>query len=636
MSQSLEPGAWYISFDPSTMYLSQELSTVLFTIIRLALQLSSVLLISHIASRTYNLTYQERINGGFLNGISYLFFTEFQRNRKHVRGRLYVALTLTISVALTFLPTLLSKLYPVKPTFLPSSMQELDVAHQFIKTTNIAPGQTSVENILFSMGIQLNGSVFDRYVAPVPRQEPCQPFPNIKSNSTVLCVDDKVSIGGFPKDNQSLFAGYRHDGIGFDKPLNAIHAGSQFKYFNLSNLANEYTTVDMFRNTAQVFAGDLQDMDAPGSNSIAACFLRGDSINRCIRHSLGYFLSEKFNLYLISRRAFSQTHHQILDQIYDFNNPQNIDPHVNVTFDCKIFPTSTLETMCRQLNSLGAPPLSQVFSMQKRTRDSDGTTRWDIITTYVGYFVPSDLKRRRYTLAMEAFHIEVNITSYNTTINQEKAMEVTRGLHSFLSFMGQEVFETTHTVDEVEAELAYDRSWLDRGFSDDDIRNLTNFIILGTLLNNGTIMLQTPLLLANIPNLAVGLLLGSALLMVVLGFVSSRKIDSAVRDPLTEMFPMVLAPKNQPSDEPKNFVISLWLRFRYFFRKRRVANIALLPQTDGYASDNNNDATSDRTIKMFRLHMEIDGESKEDAIQMLERVRSSEDNVSSQQSLAIV
>lgn len=74
------------------MYHNQEESAFLLTVIQLALQISTIFPISHLASRTYNLTNLEGINGGFLDRVNYIFFTKFPSRRQEYLGRFYVAL----------------------------------------------------------------------------------------------------------------------------------------------------------------------------------------------------------------------------------------------------------------------------------------------------------------------------------------------------------------------------------------------------------------------------------------------------------------------------------------------------------------------------------------------------------------
>jgi hypothetical protein len=175
------------------MYLTQGQSTFLFTVVRLGLQSASLFLIAHIASRTYNVTYLERINGGVLSRINYLCFSKFPSRRKHHLGRFFVALTLVITTALTYLPTLLSSVFPVRPTFLESNQQPFHVpATKVLKPTSLSPGHTTVEDILLGMGLSLNGSEFKSYSAKPSALQPCHQMKDVDTN---VCPPDGGEYG---------------------------------------------------------------------------------------------------------------------------------------------------------------------------------------------------------------------------------------------------------------------------------------------------------------------------------------------------------------------------------------------------------------------------------------------------------
>ncbi|KAF9978653.1 hypothetical protein BGZ73_001306 [Actinomortierella ambigua] len=243
--------------------------------------------------------------------------------------------------------------------------------------------------------------------------------------------------------------------------------------------------------------------------------------------------------------------------------PDFIDPSINTTLDCSRLPTLTFKTMCTQINSLGAPPTYGIYSMQNMSVDSNERIHWDIITTRL-----EALNNKSVVLNLEAFHLDVGAELYNSQIDIGKA---TRALNSsslsLTQFSGRETFEATYFVPMKEVSL-YDHAWINWGFSQEDIGNMTKFLIGGTLLNSGVLMMQSPELLANISDIAVILLVGTSVVIAVLGWFVSRGVDSTVRDPITEVLPKVLDYKQRRKPKETTFPSLRYLR---------VANLTLVP-----------------------------------------------------------
>lgn len=579
LSLFLPPSPHPLLLHLSAMYLTQGVSALLFTIIRTALQMSIIFLISHLASRTRNLTYQERINGGSLNSINYLLFTKFSPRRQHLLGRFYVALALVITFALNLLPTLLSDIYPVLPTFLPSNLKELDIFTAFVKTTSLEPNKTSVENILFNMGVPLNGSVFDSYVASPAERLPCRNF-----QSTVYCANETFTFGGIYYDEYSLALGLR--GVdGLSRMRNwTTPTGESFDYFNTTDSMGSYGLAEMFVNAGEAETDNFYDMSYSSPRSLETCLIRNSKDHRCVRHSLGYLLSKTSRIFLITRRVYTLTIARELNITFNTTIPTFIDPSVNTTLDCSRLPTSTLETMCRQINSLGAPPLYRLYTIQQQSIDQNGRLHWDVINTRLNIQLSSNaISNNTFLLVLEAFHLDVGVEYYNSTMEQKKGYLAVKGDNiAYLRVRGRETFETTYIVPKRTVGF-YNHSWVDWGFSKEDIHNLTDFLQGGTMLNSGTLMMRTPELLANISDLAVGLMLGASVIMVGLGFFLSRAVDSVVRDPFTEVLPKVL-----DSMRPGGSKINTTTSLRY----RRVANITLVPSQASPSSEQTSDPAS--------------------------------------------
>ncbi|KAG0026596.1 hypothetical protein BGZ81_006227 [Podila clonocystis] len=597
------------------MYLTQRVSALLFTVIRLALQLSSIFFISHLASRTRNLTYHERINGGFLNGIHYLLFTKFSPRRQHLLGRFYVALALVITLALNYLPTLLSDIYPVLSTLRPSNLKELDISTAYVKTISIVPNNTSVENILSGMGVQLNGSIFDSYVAPHAERLPC-----FTAMFEVNCSNENVTFGGFNYVNFSLAIGPAGGVSGLPRSQSGrTPAGERFEYFNATDATGSYGLAQMFVTAGEAEAGRFYDMTYSSPRSLETCLTKASLDHRCVRHSIGYLLSKTYRLFLITRRVYTQTFTRTLSQTFNTTIPEFIDPSVNTTLDCSRLPTLNLEIMCRQINSLGAPPMYKLYTIQKQWRDNRGRTHWDVVTTRVNILANEGYVNNTLSLTLEVFHLDAGAEYYNSTLDDIKSTRAVKGNNmALLQFMGRETFEATYLVP-METVSHYNHSWVNWGFSQEDIHNLTNFLLGGTMLNSGTLMMQTPVLLANVSDLTVGFLLGASVAMVVLGLLFSRGVDSAARYPITEVFSMLLDSR-RPEEKATPSL-----------RYRRVANLTLVSSqvSESLArapnpsalkefnveNDKKGTATAHKT-KTLLLRMEID--SDDDEINVIE------------------
>ncbi|KAG0264869.1 hypothetical protein BGZ95_003513, partial [Linnemannia exigua] len=260
-------------------------SAFVFTILRLALQTAALFFISHLASRSYNLTYLERINGGVITRINYLFFTKFPSKRKHRLGRLFVLLSLIVTTALTYLSALFNKLYPLTPTVLDSFTPiPLNVTDRAFKISSLEPGKTSVEDILLSIGLPLNGSAFASYSSNPATTFPCQPTPQ-----GAACDGPERTLVQYRGVNasQPISLGFQKFNSDSSILLNhtAPDVGLFFVWVTESNRWNTYAGLEMYRFAA--FDSDLGIDWASGSRSLEQCLIRDASNKACVRHSFG-------------------------------------------------------------------------------------------------------------------------------------------------------------------------------------------------------------------------------------------------------------------------------------------------------------------------------------------------------------
>lgn len=268
--------------------MTQFQSAILFTIVRIALQVSSVFLLSHLASRTYNLTYLERINGGLLSRVNYIFFTEFSPSRKHGLGRLYVFLAL-VTTAFTFLSPLLNGLYPVKQEYLDTHLQTINPGTVLLQTTTVTPGSTNPENILSDMGFSLSGAKFHNYSQSLPPPNLCM----VVKTQSVNCSGDIWDDFTARYEDRPVIIGDDNDGQTQEDLLirnSTTPSGEFFQYFNASASRHGGAVVEAYHylETSSIRGEDVAIYHY--SPSLDSCLFRTTANRRCARHSLSYFV----------------------------------------------------------------------------------------------------------------------------------------------------------------------------------------------------------------------------------------------------------------------------------------------------------------------------------------------------------
>ncbi|KAG0302131.1 hypothetical protein BGZ98_007757, partial [Dissophora globulifera] len=177
--------------------------------------------------------------------------------------------------------------------------------------------------------------------------------------------------------------------------------------------------------------------------------------------------------------------------------------------------------------------------------------------------------------------LDITVVAYPTALDDTQ-LDVIKNNDTRFATSGQEVFETTNFVP-ASVDSA-DKSWANFGFTGDDLQNLTRFILAGTLLNSGIIIVRNPSLLADVPNMVVGLTFGLSLFMGTLALIVSWKVAPMVRRPITEVLAEIAASKKNHTDGDEDYVKSEKKKIRSFpsFHRHRVANLtlALLKDTE--------------------------------------------------------
>ncbi|KAG0278932.1 hypothetical protein BGZ97_009663, partial [Linnemannia gamsii] len=222
---------------------------------------------------------------------------------------------------------------------------------------------------------------------------------------------------------------------------------------------------------------------------------------------------------------------------------------------------------------------------------------------------------------VEAFSVDIKIEPYETTWDEVQFQAAnSSSTQAILQVDQQEIFEATYVVPD--SVNPFNHSWVESGFSKDDMDNLKAFLLGGTLVNSGALLIIPPSLLADVSNIAIGLLFGTSLLMVIMALILSRGVPATVRNPISEVLQAVQASQRQDcsSFNPDTSTSTI----TPFLRKRRVANLVLHHQAlPDIESDNKSTTTnltpplSSQRVRLV-LHMEVDSDDDDEAIQLLE------------------
>ncbi|KAF9351742.1 hypothetical protein BGX34_000386 [Mortierella sp. NVP85] len=137
-----------------------------------------------------------------------------------------------------------------------------------------------------------------------------------------------------------------------------------------------------------------------------------------------------------------------------------------------------------------------------------------------------------------------------------------------LQFLGRETFEATYFVSKGTVSR-FDHSWIDWGFSQEEIRTLTMSLLGGTIINSGMLVMRTSGSLANVSNLTMIFVFVASVTMVVFGLILSRNVDSAVRESRSHHRSVTKAVRYGRPGASRNETI-------LFSINRRVANLTLV------------------------------------------------------------
>lgn len=448
------------------------------------------------------------------------------------------------------------------------------------------------------MGVPLDGSKFIRYTVDFPPRESCRWGAQDNKIGFLDCGRSRIfddSDALYPI--QPLAAGKDGDmGKNYARQRSSTQEGVEFEFFNFSsNVGLSNVMVEMYERAAWVWK------PANGPLSVEQCLRRRYRDHRCIRDSIGYRREERDDgSFVFYRRIFVQT---IAGRLPTDGRPD---------LDCRKVATPALETMCEQIKGLGSPyPRTRnMYSIENKTQDAAGHVHWDVVATY-GWTENDSIAT---TMFFEAFSLDMHIDKYKTTVDSVGLDTVKNDTTQARMEVDEvEVFEATYLVPDSAG--PYNRSWIERGFSENDKMTLIEFLLRGTLLNRGKLVVLEGELLANVSVVAVTMLFAASVLVVLLGLIISRGVPAIIRQPFTEILREASDSNKYLPVDKKRSLLSL--------QRNRVANLVFEIHDKQDVVDDMVAQTPPPSLRrrLIALRMEIDSDNEDDTLKLLETTR---------------
>ncbi|CAO3569062.1 unnamed protein product [Mortierella alpina] len=491
------------------MYLDQTESAFVFTVLRLCLQTASVYLLTAIAARALNLTCLEHINTGVLSQLAYILRPRLPSPTKHYTERLLVFLILIISIALTWLPTLLSRLCPVQPTYIPKNAEVIPLPYKINNVAQLAPNHTSTIDILAAMDFNVKNTAFHQYNAQPLTPIPCSvASPVLSYGVSILCptANMRLLLGNYdlPLDGGWPLLNTSHNAE-MSRPY--VKGTSNDIPFTVKILPS-YTAMTVYNTIAAVFFDDVEivTVNLQGLRSVEGCLAQVGLDRVCARHGIGYLSVENKGLVVIERRLRFQSFASQLTQCDSVTMPWH-------------------QHQCRRITDKNAPftdagdPFFHLRESRgvQRTRPIDQGIQWDFFWVRSTEPFVDDL-----TVFMESMSVDITITVFaQPPLNPMVPPSA-------------ELFETT-AVGTSEAhvnETFFDTS---KEFTAKDRQNLINFVTQALPLYDGGVVVLRARLLAVLPDWVVVLVAILTVAGIAAGYWIGRKTDPLVSRPLSEI-----------------------------------------------------------------------------------------------------
>ncbi|KAF9110796.1 hypothetical protein BGX27_005865 [Mortierella sp. AM989] len=525
------------------MYLTQSVSAALFSMIRVLLQIASMYLLTSIVSRTYNLTHLERVHAGILSQLRYIFWTRLPTKKTHIFGRFMVLVAMIVSAALTWLPALFNKLYPVQPVYQPSNNHLYNLNYQQLRLSKLSPNGTDVTQLLASMGIPTNDTIFSSYSATLPAALSCthsSPGPisstdNYYQGIPMTCFGDTlVTIGTVPSANVPVMSSRSY---GSPNPQNITKYSPFSITMGTPNLNVVYDTISPISGN-----GTFNEDTENGIRSVENCLAYTGTGRQCVRNTLGYLIVDKKGVLIIEKKLIYQGAKEGMP---------------GQGLDCRRMATPTLQDMCYSMSNSTMDLEGYVNGVQSLVNTTKGI-RWEILwkeSTRMGNSAYTMMERQFGTISLD-----ISITAYPGVPNTAELLS----LFSAGSFKddnchwGQELFETTKIY--MSSSYQNTTDWVNWGFSSQDRINMTNFILQGTPIYGGATILTASELLVEIPNVVLYIIAGVIVGVFCLGYLVGLGVDGAVTLPFSEVIAATAAKTSKT---------------RHFWNRRNVANLTL-------------------------------------------------------------
>ncbi|KAF9964856.1 hypothetical protein BGZ70_005814 [Mortierella alpina] len=491
------------------MYLDQTESAFVFTVLRLCLQTASVYLLTAIAARALNLTCLEHINTGVLSQLAYILRPRLPSPTKHHTERLLVLLILIISIALTWFPTLLSRLCPVQPTYIPKNAEVVPMPYRINNVAQLVPGHTNTIDMLSAMEFNVKNTIFHQYNA-----EPLAPV-SCSVASPVLSYGVNIPC---PSANMSLIIGNYNLTLGGGWPLlNTSHNAEMSRpYANgASNdipftvaILPSYTAMTVYNTIAAVFFDNVEvvTVTLQGLRSVEGCLAQVGLDRVCARHGIGYLSVENKGLVVIERRLRFQSMASQLTHCDAVTMPWQQQQCRRITDKNGHF-TDAGDLFFHLRESRGV----------QRSRPIDQGIRWDFFWVRSTEPFVDDM-----TVFMESMSVDITVTVFaQPPLNPMVPASA-------------ELFETT-AVGTTEAHMNgtfFDSS---KEFTAEDRQNLINFVIQALPLYAGGVVVLRAQLLAALPDWVVVLVAILIVAGLAAGYWIGRKTDPLVSRPLSEI-----------------------------------------------------------------------------------------------------
>ncbi|KAF9348486.1 hypothetical protein BGX26_000112 [Mortierella sp. AD094] len=534
------------------MYLDQTLSSVLFSTIRVLLQIAAMHLLRSIVSRTYNLTYLERVDSGLLSKLRYILWTRFPTKKKHFFGRLMVLIAMIVSASLTWLPALFNKLYPVQAVYLPSRNEDYGLTYQQLKLAKLAPNSTHAPQLLSAMGIPTNDTAFSSYLVSSPSATLCthssadtnggySGYPSHLGIPMTCFGDFPVTIGSVSSAKTPVMSGnsYGSSGGFLDPAMQNI---TKYSPFSLSmgapNLYVVYDTIAPISGN-NTFNEDTEN----GIRSVESCLAYIGTGRQCVRNTLGYLIVDRKGVLIIEKKL-----------IYQGAKAETSGQ----TLDCSTMATSTWKDMCNSINNSTTPDQQGYVTGLQSLENTTQGIHWNIVwkeSTQIGNNAYTMMERQ-----FGAISLEISITAYAGVPNTAELLALFNA-GSFVDencHWGQELFEATNIT--MSNSYQNTSEWANWGFSSQDIVNMTNFILQGSPVYGGAVILTPRDLLVDIPNFVLYIVAGVIVGLFCLGYLASLGVDGTVTRPFSEIVAATAATSSKTS---------------HFWNRKNVANLTL-------------------------------------------------------------